>query len=263
MTKQEAQNHVRHTQPTPGDSKRDFGPSGGREIVFFLPHAAGLPVCQQTGAELRRRSDYTGASAVRTEEGDGGGIAVKPYFDDGSVTIYHGDCREILPSLGKFDLLLTDPPYGLGDLWQGGTWGANSMYADARKWDVKPENEVIEQLVSRFPTAMIWGGNYFRLPPTRGFLAWIKNPQMQTMADLEYCWTSFDKPAKSITTTRNPDGKREHPTQKPLEVIKWCIDQAGSAKTILDPFAGSGTTGRAAKDMGRKCVLIEREERIS
>ena len=81
------------------------------------------------------------------------------------------------------------------------------------------------------------------------------------MADAELAWCSWDGNIRSFSISRNPDGKRQHPTQKPLKLISWCINQAGEQKTILDPFAGSGTTGRAAKDLGRKATLIEREEK--
>lgn len=185
----------------------------------------------------------------------------KPYYQDDAVTIYHGDCREIVPALGRFDLLLTDPPYGLGDKWQGGTWGSNPIYADARRWDVLPENEFISFLIANCMNSILWGGNYFTLPPSRGFLLWVKVPSMDTMADAEFAWTSFDRPAKAFSSSRNPDGKREHPTQKPIELMSWCIQQTVDVQTILDPFAGSGTTGRAAKDLGRKATLIEREEK--
>lgn len=187
---------------------------------------------------------------------------MKPYYQDNAVTIYHGDCREILPTLGRFDLLLTDPPYGLGEKWSGGTWATNPMYADAKKWDIRPTDCEVQRFILVAQKSIVWGGNYFTLPPSRGFLLWIKTPSMETMADAEYAWTSLDMPSKAYTVHRNPDGTRTHPTQKPLVLMRWCISLAGpDVQTILDPFAGSGTTGRAAKDMGRKATLIELEEK--
>ena len=189
---------------------------------------------------------------------------MKPYFQDDAVTIWHGDCREIVPTLGRFDLLLTDPPYGLGDRWTG---GGSCLYAQAKKWDQEAATaEQIMALAERANVAIVWGGNYFGLPPSRGWLAWVKPQRMHTVADFELAWTNIDFPAKAFDALRNPDGRREHPTQKPLTLMSWCIGQAdrangGDVQTILDPFAGSGTTGRAAKDLGRKAVLIEREER--
>ncbi len=184
-----------------------------------------------------------------------------PYYQDGAVTIYCGDCREIVPTLGRFDLLLTDPPYGIGDRMQGGTWGAKAKYAEFREWDVAPEQAVLLEIVGKAGKAIVWGGNYFQLPPSRCWLVWDKQNAVPTMADCEMAWSNLDKPAKRLSL---PVGVHHfgHPTEKPETLFSWCIQQAGEGvETILDPFAGSGTTGRAAKDLGRKAVLIEREEK--
>jgi DNA modification methylase len=185
----------------------------------------------------------------------------KPYYEENGITIYHGDCRDILPHLPKVDLVLTDPPYGLGERWTGGTWGANPMYADARRWDVKLSDADILGIISKGKDAIIWGGNYYRLSPCRGFLSWLKIPVMETMADLEYAWTTFDRPAKAFSESRNSNGARQHPTEKPLTLLSWCIGFCPDSQTILDPFMGSGTTLRAAKDLGRKAIGIEIEEK--
>ena len=190
-----------------------------------------------------------------------------PYYEHAGITIYHGDCREVADEwrgirTKAFDLLLTDPPYGLGDRWQGGTWATDPMYADAMKWDEKlPDGDIVEMLtLARY--AIIWGGNYYHLPPSRCWLAWVKSSQMATMADFELAWTSFDRPAKLLREDRNADGKRWHPTQKPESLMRWALMQApADVKTLLDPFMGSGTTLVAAKRLGRQAVGIEREER--
>lgn len=181
-----------------------------------------------------------------------------PYYQDGSVTIYHGDSREIVPTLGRFDLVLTDPPYGIGHRMKGGTWGCSEKYEKMREWDTHAP-DLAFLLALACPT-IIWGGNYFALPPSRCWLSWSKTNVVQTMASMELAWTNFDKPAKEW---RGKVGTHDtgHPTQKPLALMNWCIGLAGDVQTILDPFAGSGTTGRSAKDLGRKAVLIEREER--
>ena len=185
-----------------------------------------------------------------------------PYYQDEHVTLYCGDCREILPELGKFDLLLTDPPYGHGDKWQGGTWGAAEMYKDAMKWDAEtPSEETIADVLKAATVGIVWGGNYFRLPPSRCWLSWEKSSRMDTLADFELAWTSMDRPCKAKREDRNPDGKRVHPTQKPLSILQWCFGFVPDAKTILDPFAGSCTTGVAAKLEGRHATLIEISER--
>jgi len=185
---------------------------------------------------------------------------VEWYYADDYVCIAHGDCREIVPTLGRFDLLLTDPPYGIGNRMQGGTWGAKAKYADFRSWDVAPETELLTAIVALATKAIVWGGNYFPLPTSRCWLVWDKQNAVPTMADCELAWSNLDRPAKRMSL---PVGVHTfgHPTEKPLALFYWCIQQAKDVQTILDPFAGSGTTGRAAKDLGRKCVLIEREER--
>jgi DNA modification methylase len=96
---------------------------------------------------------------------------------------------------------------------------------------------------------------------TRGWLSWGKTSLMPTLADFELAWTNLDRPAKCWTGDRNPDGKRQHPTQKPLQLFAWCLAFFPDSRLVLDPFCGSGTTLRAAKDSGRCAIGIEIEER--
>jgi len=101
---------------------------------------------------------------------------VRPFFADEAVTIYHGDCREIVPMLGRFDLMLTDPPYGIASKWQGGSghgWGKASLESGQRnEWDTEaPE---VEWLLGAADVSIIWGGNHFSLPPSRSWLVWNK-----------------------------------------------------------------------------------------
>ncbi len=184
-----------------------------------------------------------------------------PFYDEDGITIYHGDCREILPHLPIADLLLTDPPYGIGDRMQGGTWGAAEKYTDFRKWDIAPDAILLNRLcVSHSLNTIIWGGNYFSLAAARCWLVWDKRNAVPTMADCELAWTNIDQPTKRFSWGVGIHSYG-HPTEKPLELISWCIMQVSEAQTILDPFMGSGTTLRAAKDLGRKCIGIEIEER--
>jgi site-specific DNA-methyltransferase (adenine-specific) len=195
-------------------------------------------------------------------------ISGKPYYQDGLVTIYHGDCREIVPSLGQFDLLLTDPPYGIG---KDGSKKTTSSHGGRKAYDFlgwdqeRPPDWVIQMLLSKAAEHIVWGGNYFTsvLPPMMKWMVWDKGQRI-AQSDGELAWTSLPGALRIFTLNRvalMTDGA-EHPTQKPEELIRWCILQAGeTARTILDPFAGSGTTGRAAKDLGRRAVLIEREEK--
>lgn len=192
------------------------------------------------------------------------GLSLKPYHQEAAVTIYHGDCRQIVPLLGRFDLLLTDPPYGIGE--HGGacrTRGRPGYSKHANMgWDnERPSADVFQMMLGVAPVSIIWGGNYFAdmLPPTMGWLYWRKL-MGGDFSDGELAWTSRKAALREFT--KCPKGMdKEHPCEKPLELIMWCIKLAGDVQTILDPFAGSGTTGRAAKDLGKRAVLIEREER--
>ncbi len=189
---------------------------------------------------------------------------MKPYYQDSAVTIYNCDCRDIIKDLGHFDLLLCDPPYGIGE--HGGkcrTRGCSVPNHVNMGWDnATPSAELFSLLLSACDIQMIFGGNYFtdKLPVSRCWLYWRKL-MGGDFADGELVWTNRDAVVKEFTKP-NKGLQCQHPTQKPVEVMTWCISLAGdTAQTILDPFAGSCTTARAAKDLGRKCVCIEREER--
>lgn len=191
----------------------------------------------------------------------------KPYYQDGAVTLYHGDCRQIVPPLGRFDLLLTDPPYGIGRdgmVESTSKHGGRKAYDFAGWDDTAPERELFGMLFSVSDEQIIWGANYFpqSLPPSMGWLVWDKGQDICS-SDCELAFTSRDAALRRLVLNRvalQKDGA-EHPTQKPLELISWCLSFFPDAMTVLDPFAGSGTTGRACKDLGRKCVMIEREEK--
>ncbi len=182
------------------------------------------------------------------------------FYQDGSVTLYHANCEDVLPAIGHCDLLLTDPPYGIGERMQGGTWGAAAKYADFRQWDQAPPQTLLEAMIAKCDNSIIWGGNYFLLPPSRCWLVWRKINAVPTMAGAELAWTDFDKPVKAMDL---PVGQHNsgHPTEKPISLIRWCLSMAPTAQTVLDPFAGSGTTGVACKLEGRKAILIEANER--
>jgi site-specific DNA-methyltransferase (adenine-specific)/modification methylase len=186
-------------------------------------------------------------------------VRVETVGPNGEATLYLGDCLEILPELEGVDAVVTDPPYGLGDRWQGGTWGAAEMYADARKWDRAINESDLAKVITSAPVAIVWGGNHYTVEPSRAWLAWIKSSRMPTLADMELAWTNLDRPAKVFIEDRNPDGKRGHPTQKPISVMQWTIGFIPDAHTILDPFMGSGTTGVAAANLGRRFIGIEIE----
>jgi site-specific DNA-methyltransferase (adenine-specific) len=192
---------------------------------------------------------------------------VTPYYQDGIVTIYHGDCRDVLPELPRADLLLTDPPYGLGkdgQRFSTGSHGGRKSY-DFLGWDsVRPSREAFELALGAASEHIIWGGNYFAdvLPRTEKWLIWDKGQRI-SQSDGELAWTSLPGALRIWTLNRVElmlDGA-VHPTQKPLKLLRWCILQASSPQTILDPYMGSGTALRAAKDLGRKAIGIELKER--
>lgn len=179
----------------------------------------------------------------------------------GDCTLYLGDCMEVMPTLGRVDAVVTDPPYGIGaDKKKAhSSIRDNSQWADNGWDDGRPPVELFEILTS-YEEAAIWGGNYFAdlLPPSGGWLVWRK-PQAETgfsLADGELCWTSKDF-ALRIKSLPRRDGN-EHPTQKPVCVMEWTL-QFIKGKTILDPFMGSGTTGVACVKSGRSFIGIERE----
>lgn len=175
----------------------------------------------------------------------------------GRATLYLGDCREILPTLPKVDAVVTDPPYGIGFAAQPTKWQRRAGHAP-EAWDDNPVPVVLS--LPQLAPSIIWGGNYYALPVTRGWLSWFKPDAPPSMGNFELAWTSFDRTAKQITCSigeTNPE-RVGHPTQKPLRVMKWSLGFAPDGLT-LDPFMGSGTTGVAAVQMGRSFIGIERE----
>ena len=183
---------------------------------------------------------------------------MKPYYEDDAVTIYHGDCRDIVPQLGRFDLLLTDPPYGIG-INKSNRLSVSRGFGGETWDDEKPD---ITSFLSVASKHIVWGGNYFPLAPTRCFLVWDKQNDGRDFADCEMAWTDIDAVARIFRRRpMNMDGGKVHPTQKPLGLMTWCIGLAGDVQTILDPFAGTGSTLTTAQSTGRKAIGVELEER--
>ncbi len=176
----------------------------------------------------------------------------------GDQTLILGDCREVMPTLGRFDACVTDPPYGIGINKSNRISLSRGHVGET--WDEKPAD--MSWLVPLNIPSIIWGGNYFDLPPTRGFLIWDKNNSGRDFADVELAWTNLDMVARIISCRpMNMDGGKHHPTQKPLEVMRWCLGFVPDAETILDPFMGSGTTLVACQQLGRKGTGIEISEK--
>jgi site-specific DNA-methyltransferase (adenine-specific) len=181
----------------------------------------------------------------------------------GDATLYLGDCREILPTLGKVDAVVTDPPYGIAHTWKGGFskahgWGkAKDESIKRNEWDERPlDAEMIALLLAAGDQQIIWGGNYFDLPSSRCWLIWNKPERNFTLAEAEMAWTNKDNVIRVFDCARSDTG-REHPTQKPVALMSWCVEK--TTGDVLDPFMGSGTTGVACVKLGRKFIGIEIE----
>ncbi len=192
---------------------------------------------------------------------------MKPYFTDGTVTIYHGDCREILPQL-DYDCIVTDPPYGIGYAAQPTKWQRRTKIQGGRvagkgveRWDDDTVDDVVDRIVSDGRPAIVWGGNYYALPPRRGWLCWFKPDAPPSMGSFELAWTNLDQNTRMISCSISSANAERlgHPNQKPARVMAWCLGFVSGV--ICDPFLGSGTTLRVAKDAGRTAIGIEREER--
>ncbi len=202
---------------------------------------------------------------------------MKPYYDQDGITIYHGDCREILPTLDKVDLVLTDPPYGINaDIKQtlnsgkkGGKRGGYYKHYEQTNWDVTiPSSDIFTLIFQSSENQIVFGGEYMtkHLPPNRGWIIWDKVVRGH-WPDGEMAWSSFDKGLKIYRYSRadayiNDIDIKCHPTQKPVYLFRWIVsDYTSQGDNILDPFMGSGTTLKASKDLNRKCIGIEIEEK--
>jgi len=184
----------------------------------------------------------------------------------GDATLYLGDCRDILPTLGKVDAVVTDPPYGIGADKHAGNAKNGWTQWHEESWDhERPAPDCFALLLAASKDQIIWGGNYFTdlLPPTMQWLVWDKGQRDFSLADCEFAWSSQWKASRIFNYSRAEalqDGK-VHPTQKPIALMCWCIEQLPGVKTICDPFMGSGTTICAAVKLGKRAIGIERERK--
>jgi DNA modification methylase len=195
---------------------------------------------------------------------------MKPYYEHGGITIFNADCREALFWVNPVDLLLTDPPYGIGESNEKNS--TRGLLAPTRdygnyEWDKSLiDQKLIDAARDLARFQIIFGGNYYALPPTSCWLVWDKENGATDFADCELAWTNLKKAVRIKHhrwhgMLRKGNEARFHPTQKPLDVMAWAIQQAPYALSILDPFMGSGTTLVAAKQLGRRAIGIELEER--
>lgn len=182
----------------------------------------------------------------------------------GNCELYLGDCREILPTLGRFDAVVTDPPYGIGE--HGGkerlpTNRKSHRVLEDLGWDdERPDRAIFDLIIAAADHHIIWGANYFSdyLPPSMGWLYWDKR-MGGDFSDGELAYTSMWKALRSFSHYNKMQG-RQHPTEKPIELMRWCLDRLPSeCSAIVDPFMGSGTTGIACVNRGKRFVGIELE----
>ncbi len=207
----------------------------------------------------------------------------RPYYDHGGITIYHGDCREILPHLGRFDLLLTDPPYGIGLKTDNRARDKRPSARDAHVWRCKEHDPVAgddkpfdpAHLLAVSAASILWGANNYasKLPDSPCWLAWDRKcgrtgETVQTDMELaavlghhrttirvfRHLWSGYQRDSEI--------GKGSlHPTQKPVALMSWCLGFFPEAKTVVDPYMGSGPVAKACKDRGLRYVGIELVEK--
>ena len=182
-----------------------------------------------------------------------------------SVELHLGDCLEVMKSMPdkSVDAIITDPPYGIGEDIRKADASGRTEFTTTKRWDLKiPDKEYFEEMFRIGNDQVIWGGNYFvdYLRNSRCWLIWDKM-QKFSGADAELAWTSFDKSTKVFRKSRvefHSEEKKMHPTQKPLSLMKWVLENyTNEGDTILDPFMGSGTTGVACVQTGRNFIGIE------
>lgn len=197
----------------------------------------------------------------------------------GDCRLILGDCAHVLYSIEQHDAVLTDPPYGIGESAgraKTRTTGFSPRvkglyqkdYGDD-SWDDEPISDELMQMVRDLgKTQIIFGGNYYALPPTSCWLVWDKLNGDTDFADCELAWTNMKKAVRRIRflwngcMRGNGEKRGDHPTQKPVNVMSWCLAQLpADTRTVLDPFMGSGTTGVACALAGLSFTGIEREER--
>lgn len=180
----------------------------------------------------------------------------------GNITLINGDCMEYLRSLPEsaFELAIVDPPYQLpkdSSNNRGKLGDRVFNKGNISRWDITPTPEYFTELRRVSVNQIIWGGNYFPLPPTRGIICWDKCQPWINFSQFELAWTSFNRPA-SLFKFDNRTGGKIHPTQKPVELYRWLLDRyANKGDRILDTHLGSGSSAIAAWELGFEFVGIE------
>lgn len=207
--------------------------------------------------------DKNGAPASTKDGQDGGGVGGVLRIAEG-VTLILGDCLQM--ELPAVDAVISDPPYGIGG-WSANSTGGFMTAEEARKtkaWDEVPSAADLLRLAA-LGTTVFWGGNYLGLPAWRSPLIWDKYQKDMHFAEAEIAWTNFDFGTARILfcpiKQQETFGAKVHPTQKPIRVMSWSIEQARVpfGGVVFDPFMGSGTTAIACLRTGRKFIGVERD----
>lgn len=208
---------------------------------------------------------------------------MRPYYEDSAVRIYHGDCREIAPGL-QYDIVLSDPPWGSNTACNSQRFVSSysPWWSEIDRSKVVAHSRVVGDDETFDPRpwidrpSILWGANHFaeHLPPSGGWLVWDKRAGVEDLADkgwplgeAELAWTNVRGSTRVFRNLwvgllrREERGEHYHPTQKARALMEWCIGFLPSEGVILDPFMGSGTTLVAAKNLGRKAIGIEIEEK--
>lgn len=181
-------------------------------------------------------------------------------------TLHNGDCLEYMKSLApaSVDCIVTDPPYGIKRFEKGFGYTRFKGYGAEKvgiEWDKKPSCELFDVIFSIGKVRVIWGANNFELPTSESFLVWDKFQTVDNFASAELAFC--DKEGLPAKVFRFPIQKHNqvekfHPTQKPVELMRWCIELVSNPNDVIfDPFMGSGTTGVAALQMGRRFIGCE------
>lgn len=189
-------------------------------------------------------------------------MTCKTYTGKSTINIYHGDCMKFMQSkqAKSYDLAICDPPYGIEITKSGrlGRYNNNNV-----NWDNSiPTKQYFNLLFDVSENQIIWGGNYFELPPNKCFIIWDKKqPENISFASCEYAWASFDKVAKTFYYSPMQQNDRFHPTQKPVALYKWLLtNYAKAGDKILDTHGGSMSIAIACWDLGFDLDIIELDE---
>lgn len=185
----------------------------------------------------------------------------------GGQRLIQGDCLAVMQDLGRFDAVVADPPYGIG-YSHGGGGGKLAQSTKLHHMPIIGDDAPFDPSAFIRQPCILWGGNHFadRLPPTPSWLSWDKRCSnfSNDQADCELAWTNLGFPARMFRhiwngMLRGPESRvpRQHPMQKPVALMEWCLGFLPDAETILDPYMGSGTTGVACVKLGRKFTGIE------